>query len=298
MKRKIFVLFLALVLMTINNAYAGKARSIVSNTDSDYHVVHLEQHLNSTDLHGTGNYLKMRKEAKNSKVLGHLEQADHFVLLKLQNGYAKVEIIESDKTSPDSWVGLTGWVDADYINCYCSDAKYHSKNPRDFTSVSSDALIPSDAVGEYIFCSGAGAWSTLITLSSDGSFIGDFGDSDMGDADEAYPNGTHYFRGFSGQFTDLQKINDYTYSMTLDTLTPWEAKDHILGGVRYIASDPYGFESGRSFLMYTPDSPIDALTESFLSWISGPLSVIPTNKLGCYAIYNQETGYAFFLIDN
>ena len=293
MKRKMFILLSTLMLMTINISYAEKARSIVNNTDSNYHTSHLEQHLNSTDLHGTGNYLKIRKEAKNSKVLGHLEQADHFVLLELKNGYAKVEIIESDETSPDSWVGLTGWVDSDYIDCYCSDAQYHSKNPIDFSSVSSDALVPSDAVGEYIFCSGAGAWRTLITLSPDGSFIGDYGDSDMGDADEAYPNGTHYFCGFSGQFAYLQKINDYTYSMTLDTLTPWEAEDHILGGVKYIASDPYGFEHGRSFFIYTPETPINALSEDFLMWMNGPLDFKPAEKLGCYAIYNQETGYAF-----
>ena len=295
MKRKVFVLLLTLILMSINNSYAGKARNIVNNNDSNYHATHLEQHLNSTDLHGTGNYLKIRKEAKNSKVLGHLEQADHFILLELKNGFAKIDITESNKTSPDSWVGLSGWVDSDYIDCFCSDAKYHSQNPNAFSSVSGDSLIPSDAIGEYIFCSGAGAWMTQITLYSDGSFVGNYHDADMGDNGNAYPNGTHYFCNFSGQFADLQKINDYTYSMTLDRLTPWEAKDHIRGGVKYIASVPYGVEYGRSFLIYTPETPMNVLSESFLIWMNGPLAVKPAEKLGCYAIYSQETGYAFFL---
>lgn len=294
MKRKVFALLGVLVWMSVGSAYAEKARGIISNSDSNYHGEHLQQHLYSTDLHDTGNYLKVRKEAKNSTVLGHLEQADQFLLLELKNGYAKVEVLVSDETSPDSWVGLTGWVDADYIDCNCSVAQYHSKNPAALSSGSEEAGMPASAAGDYLFSSGAGAWGTFLTLQTDGSFIGDYGDSDMGDIGEGYPHGIHYFCSFQGQFADWQKVNGYTYSMRLDTVQSLEAEDHIQGGIKYIASEPYGLERGTSFLLFTPETPMNVLPESFLEWMRMLQDEKHPDQLGCYAIYNVQAGYVFY----
>ena len=49
-----------------------------------------------------------------------------------------------------------------------------------------------------------------------GSFEGSYYDADMGDRGENYPNGTVYLCNFSGKFTDITQVNDYTYSMTLE----------------------------------------------------------------------------------
>ncbi len=46
---------------------------------------------------------------------------------------------------------------------------------------------------EWMFCSGVGAWSTLMWIEPDGTFIGDFHDSDMGDIGEGYPDCMIYF---------------------------------------------------------------------------------------------------------
>ena len=44
----------------------------------------------------------------------------------------------------------------------------------------------------FYFLSGAGAWSTELVVSPDGSFTGYYHDTDMGDSGAGYPNGTRY----------------------------------------------------------------------------------------------------------
>ena len=68
---------------------------------------------------------------------------------------------------------------------------------------------------QFEFCSGAGGWSTDFTIEKDGSFSGVYHDSDMGDTGDGYPNGTMYYCNFSGHFTNLTKVDDDTYEMSL-----------------------------------------------------------------------------------
>ena len=293
MKRMASILCLFLTLMVVRSSIAEKARAISNASASAYHIAHLEQHLFTTDLHGTGNYLKIRELPMPSNVYGHLEQADQIILLELKNGYAKVVVTKSAATSPDSWVGLTGWVDADYLDCTCSDAQYSGASPLSATGGLDATVIPTGASGSYIFCSGAGAWMTEITLLPNGLFFGNYHDSDMGDDGATYPNGTQYFCDFSGQFTDWQPTNGYSGTLTLSALTPYEAKDHIKDGVRYIASEPYGFENSQSFVLYSPDTPMNALSDDCLMWLQGSRSELPIDRLGCYVLYNPVEGFAF-----
>ena len=43
----------------------------------------------------------------------------------------------------------------------------------------------------FEFSSGVGAWSTELTMLEDGTFWGNFHDSEMGETGEGYPNGTY-----------------------------------------------------------------------------------------------------------
>lgn len=52
---------------------------------------------------------------------------------------------------------------------------------------------------EFVFCSGAGAWRTTIVVNQDGSFSGEYLDSDMGDSGDGHPKGTQYICSFSGK---------------------------------------------------------------------------------------------------
>ena len=84
---------------------------------------------------------------------------------------------------------------------------------------SGDLTFADLAKYSFEFCSGAGGWSTDFEIEKDGSFKGSYHDSDMGDTGDDYENGTMYLCGFSGKFTDLTKINDYTYQMKMENLT-------------------------------------------------------------------------------
>jgi len=189
-----------------------------------------------------------------------------------------------------------------------------SSAPDDFTEslaqVSSKTPVVSSGIEEkedtlpdelpltFIFSSGAGGWGTSMTLNDDGSFEGLYSDSEMGEMGETYPQGTVYVSEFSGKFGDIKQINDYTYSMTLKEITSKyaEGEEWILEEIRYVVAEPYGVESGKEFILYTPQTPVEGLSEEFLSWwpnrylyVEGELTT-----LSCYGIYNKETEYGFF----
>lgn len=155
----------------------------------------------------------------------------------------------------------------------------------------------SSLLGTYpmdmVFSSGAGGWSTTLTLSEDGSFTGAFSDSEMGERDENdYPNGTVYFCNFSGQFANIKKVNDYTYSMTLDSVVIDKEADRIEDGIRYKEGEPSGMDSGTEIYFYTPDAPVSELPDGFLSWWQTRSTDATT--LGCYGIYNKSADAGFF----
>lgn len=163
---------------------------------------------------------------------------------------------------------------------------------------SEETLLPGTYPMEFTFSSGIGAWGTIITLSQYGSFDGVYRDSDMGDGGEDYPNGSVYISVFSGNFEDIKQINDYTYSVILGEVITQHNKgeEWIEDKIRYVASAPYGLESGKEFILYTPKTPVKELPEDFWSWWPNRyLSDEETlETLSCYGIYNKELGYGFF----
>lgn len=159
-----------------------------------------------------------------------------------------------------------------------------------------DAL-PEDFPIDFVFSSGVGAWATSMTLEQDGAFSGAYYDADMGVYDEDYPNGTVYICDFSGRFSDIEKVDEYSYSLTLAGLdSDYEAgKEWIENGTKNISSEPYGMEDGDKFILYLPDTPIDGLDEGFLSWWPGRYALEgQPETLEMYGLYNVKMGYGFF----
>ena len=126
MKKTWFILVLCAVLVLMISASADPARFYNSDRNQTYHSEHLLEHLGSQSCKVSGNYIKVRTTAGGSKVVGHLEQADVFSLDELVDHWASITVIYSARTSPDSYVGLSGWVDADYVECPCSRDEYYS----------------------------------------------------------------------------------------------------------------------------------------------------------------------------
>lgn len=157
--------------------------------------------------------------------------------------------------------------------------------------------LPKETL-EFTFQSGVGAWVTVLSLNKDGTFVGNYHNSDMGDTGYDYPNGTEYVCSFSGRFDNFEKINDYSYTMTLAELKTEteETKEWIEGEIRYIASSPYGIDEGNRFILYLPQTPTSDVPEEFLSW--WPHFFTPQEErpdtLSCYGILNLSTNYGFF----
>lgn len=149
---------------------------------------------------------------------------------------------------------------------------------------------------DFWFSSGAGGWATILQIHPDGSFEGQYHDSEMGSMGEGYPNGTMYQANFNGQFTQPVKVNDYTYSMQIETIHyeqeigTEEIKDDML----YIYTDAYGLEEAENILIYLPGTPLSELSEEFLSWVGYyDLSATTDTGLPFYALNNEvkEEGF-------
>ena len=200
MKRSFSAIVFVLLLLSSCPAFAEKARSIDSDAASAYHAQHLALHVGSAVCTCTGNYVKIRAKISGDEVVGHLEQADSFELMDVKDGLALIYILDSAQTSPDSRAQMSGWVNADYIDCPCNPSEYEDA---DNINPLSGSVFPSGTPKEWSLLSGASAWSTELYLQSDGSFSGYYHDSDMGATGDAYPNGTLYESSFSGSFSEI-----------------------------------------------------------------------------------------------
>lgn len=147
----------------------------------------------------------------------------------------------------------------------------------------------------FNFASGVGAWGTSLDLNDDGSFTGQFHDTNMGESGENYPNGTVYLCDFSGKFSQPERIDDYTYSMYLEYLeTEHPAGEEFYeNGMKHVYSDPYGFDNAEEFYIYLPGAPVSEIPYEFMTWSHLPLDT--TNYLpdDFYGIYNVNEGLGF-----
>lgn len=165
-------------------------------------------------------------------------------------------------------------------------------------SSTEEASIFESMPSTFAFSSGAGGWATQFALEDDGSFTGQYYDSDMGDIGTEYPKGTVYISKFTGKFTTPTQINDYTYSMQLENLQTegTTGEEYYENGQRFIYSDPYGFDNADEFLIYTPGAPMTELPEGFKNWLIAFMNPNEEQTLPCYGIYNVggEEGFVGF----
>lgn len=163
-------------------------------------------------------------------------------------------------------------------------------------SVEMEKILPIDEPIMLWFSSGAGAWHTEIVLNPDGTFTGEYSDSDMGVAKEEYPKGTVYICSFSGSFGNVEKKNDYTYTMKLESLE-YDSEvrgEYIEDGFRYIKSEPYGLIDGKEFVFYLPNAPASVLTEEERGWWHGRMREPVPETLESYGLVNKNTADGFY----
>ncbi len=151
----------------------------------------------------------------------------------------------------------------------------------------------SEFVGvNFWFSSGAGGWGTELNVEKDGSFSGEYHDSDMGTTGEGYPNGTVYKCDFTGKFEELVKVDEYRYKTRIDWMTYEKDPgiETIEDEVRIVYTDVYGLEEAEDIYFCMPGMPVSMLTEEELSWLMFNVDEVETK---CYVVINKAAGEAF-----
>lgn len=149
----------------------------------------------------------------------------------------------------------------------------------------------------FYFLSGAGAWSTELVVSPDGSFTGYYHDTDMGDSGADYPNGTRYECDFSGTFALMEQRDEFTYALRLTSLALKEepGTERATDGLKLISAEAYGISGGDEFMLYSPGSRSEGLPEEFLEWVRMANAwEEPPETLPFWGLYNLGEQAGFF----
>lgn len=150
---------------------------------------------------------------------------------------------------------------------------------------------------EFWFASGAGAWSTVLTIGEDGSFSGQYHDSEMGSQGEGYPKGTQYLCDFSGRFAEPVKVGDTIYSLKIAEISCEKeaGTEEIRDEIKYLYSEPYGLEDTDHMLLCLPGTSTKDFSEELADWLSYQ---VKDDTLLCYGLINepQERGFVSYNI--
>ena len=159
----------------------------------------------------------------------------------------------------------------------------------------SGSVLDTIAGLEWSFCSGAGAWSTDMRIQADGTFSGEYHDSEMGESGEAYPYGTVYGCSFHGTMTVAEEADENTWKIRIDSLKMDEGqvREAIDGGIRYITTEPYGITEGDTMLLYRPGTSLSTLTEEMLIWTHALDTENRSPDLECWFLYSEKNGSGF-----
>ena len=158
-----------------------------------------------------------------------------------------------------------------------------------------DQLFVNLADRDFIFSSGVGAWSTILIMDTDGNFTGEYHDSDMGDMEETYPNGTVYRCAFHGRFTEPVKVDDLTWTLKITGLEQdkQQENEEIVDGIRYVASEPYGLGNDMTVTVYLPGTSVKNLPEALIPWTHINEINPKAETLPFFVLWNEEAESGF-----
>ena len=204
---------------------------------------------------------------------------------------------KSEDTEPgnkDDWTSINGSVAGDI---------YAAESSEVFAAMSEWA---------YTFSSGAGGWSTELSINPDGSFTGEFHDSDMGSTGPGYENGTVYICNFSGHLDkNVRMAGPLMYSLSIADIEYEHEPDteEIIDGVMYKYSTPYGIDGleGKeaSLVFMDAGAVTSAINGEEMMWLSPTHFGVYVGEEWDYvedtpeelpfaAIINTVDNYAFF----
>ena len=146
---------------------------------------------------------------------------------------------------------------------------------------------------EWTFCSGVGGWSTDMRLEADGTFSGEFHDSEMGDAGDEYPEGTVYYCSFIGRMSLAEQVDNNTWKIRVEELNKTETEESIQDGIRFVPADVYGLSEGDEMLLYSPGTPVGVLTEEMQLWAHVIDQETPPDQLEEWFLSSEQNNSGF-----
>ena len=148
---------------------------------------------------------------------------------------------------------------------------------------------------QWSFSSGVGAWSTDIEIKRDGSFSGQFHDSEMGETGEGYPEGTIYCCSFTGRMSFAGEWEGFARAVSVDELDVNEGAgtEYVDDGIRFVVTEPYGISKGDGMLLYRPGTPVSAVPEEMIVWAHLYDEEKPVSELDSWLLTSEANGSGF-----
>lgn len=136
---------------------------------------------------------------------------------------------------------------------------------------STDATVIQESLPGWFYCitvGGRADWK--IMPENDGSFHSICVVWDWGDNGQGYSNGTGYITGITGVFSEVEKVNSYSYRMVADKIRKTqEAGDTYLSGdARYVVEEGTGITEGSEFYLFLPGTPRSELPQGLIDSVN------------------------------
>lgn len=161
------------------------------------------------------------------------------------------------------------------------------------TSTLAKPTILDSLVGKnFVFSSGSGGWGSSLSIGPNGTFSGDYHDSDMGSTGPGYPGGTISESKVSGQFTRPHQVSPTLYEVDIENLQYEKpvGSSEIKENRKYEYSEAYGISKNHRMAIYLPGTPISSMPEELRLYSYG---LIPEDSqtLPVYVIQGDMEGF-------
>ena len=144
----------------------------------------------------------------------------------------------------------------------------------------------------FVFSSGSGGWGSSLSIGPNGTFSGDYHDSDMGSTGPGYPGGTISESKVSGQFTRAHQVSPTLYEVDIENLQYEKSvgSSEIKENRKYEYSEAHGISKNHRMAIYLPGTPISSMPEE-LRFYSYGLIPEDSQTLPVYVIQGDMEGF-------
>lgn len=161
------------------------------------------------------------------------------------------------------------------------------------TSTPAQPTILDSLVGKnFSFSSGTGGWGSSLSIGPNGTFSGNYHNSDMGSTGPGYPGGTISESKVSGQFTRPHQVSSTLYEVDMENLQYEKpvGSSEIKENRKYEYSEAYGISKNHRMAIYLPGTPISSMPEELRLYSYG---LIPEDSqtLPVYVIQGDMEGF-------